>query len=152
MAFLPFRFSMSSAIDDDMEDGWCIDTDGLNFGISRNEKYFSYQLKTKDASETVADKDSLYPLRNSFRHSYVNTKSDEGILESELLNSACLNIETIINQEHLISYNLSNERRSVCNKRNYTTNGLKKSLRIGIIMMVNIFILMTRRIYLNNAK
>ena len=136
---------MSSVINDDIDEGWCIDTDGLNFGISRNEKYFSCQLKTRDVTEADADKDSLYPLRNSFRHSYVNTKSDEDILETELLNSTCLNVETVVNQEHILSYNGNKiDRRYVCNKSNYTSQGLKKSFRLLAITMVKGFILMIR--------
>ena len=76
---------MSSALDDDLDDGWCIDTDGLNFGIRRNEKYYSCQLKTKETTEKVTERDSLYPLRNSFRHSYVNTNSNEDAVEREIL-------------------------------------------------------------------
>ena len=128
---------MSSALDDDLDDGWCIDTDGLNFGIRRNEKYYSCQLKTKETKEKVTERDSLYPLRNSFRHSYVNTNSNEDAVEREILNSTCVNVEKIINKEHIISYNGTTERRNVCRRSRYTSHGIKTKLRIGIISMVS---------------
>ena len=134
---------MSSALDDDLDDGWCIDTDGLNFGIRRNEKYYSCQLKTKETKEKVTERDSLYPLRNSFRHSYVNTNSNEDAVEREILNSTCVNVEKIINKEHIISYNGTTERRNVCRRSRYPSHGIKAKLRIGIISMVssnNIFL------------
>ena len=128
---------MSSALDDDLDDGWCIDTDGLNFGIRRNEKYYSCQLKTKETKEKVTERDSLYPLRNSFRHSYVNTNSNEDAVEREILNSTCVNVEKIINKEHIISYNGTTERRNVCRRSRYPSHGIKAKLRIGIISMVS---------------
>ena len=128
---------MSSALDGDLDEGWCIDTDGLDFGIRRNEKYFSSQLTTKAKTEKVTERDSLYPLRNSFRHSYVNTNSNEDAIEREILNSTCVNVEKIINKEHIISYNGPNDRRNVCKRSKYTSHGIKKSLRIGIISMVS---------------
>ena len=128
---------MSSVINDDIEEGWCIDTDGLNFGISRNERYVSCQFKAKETIGTVKEKDCLYPLRNSFRHSYVNTNSDEDPIEREILNSACLNVEKKMDKGHRIPFTSINEKRRVCNRSKHTTQYFKKKLRIGIISMVS---------------
>ena len=129
---------MSSVINDDIEEGWCIDTDGLNFGITRNERYISCQLKTKETTGTVKEKDCLYPLRNSFRHSYVNTNSNEDPFEREILNSACLNVEKKMAPGHRIPFTSSNEKRRVCNRNKHTTQYFKKKVRIGIMSMVSL--------------
>ena len=133
---------MSSVLDDDIEEGWCIDTDGLNFGISRNEKYFSCHLKSKETTEEVSERDSLYPLRNSFRHSYVNTNSNEDELENEIIKSAGHSIEKNFNQEeYQISLSVNSNKRRVCKRNNPTSQYLKKHVRIGLVTMASYMIL-----------
>ena len=128
---------MSSVINDDTEEGWCIDTDGLNFGITSNERYVSCQFKAKETTGTVEEKDCLYPLRNSFRHSYVNTNTNEDQFEKETLNSACLNVEKKMPPGHRIPFTSSNEKRRVCNRNKHTNQYFKKKVRIGIMSMVS---------------
>ena len=130
---------MSSVINDDNEEGWCIDTDGLNFGITRNERYTSCQLKTKETTRRIKEKDCLYPLRNSFRHSYVNTNSNEDPFQREILNSACLDVEKKMDPGHRIPITSCNEKRRVCNRNKHTTQFFKKKVRIGIMSMVSFF-------------
>ena len=120
---------MSSLIDENYDNTWCIDTDGLSFGPRQTNEYYDLSYITSFKDESLPKYDDSRFSDYKPRHSYVNLKYNEGILSHEVPECQNLILKNITHDMEITKQPIKSQEPNV-------NRNSKRKVRIGIMIGV----------------
>ena len=133
--FVFLRFSMSTIIEDSNNDTWCIDTDGLNFGAYNMQNWNVERSNGNYTSVSQFELNDLQISDNRLRHSYVNLKSNEGVIREENLDIMDIEGKNFIQREPVAFQ--SSATQTIDRKRNeFATRRTRPCMRLKLGLVI----------------
>ena len=127
---------MSTIIEDSNNDMWCVDTDGLNFGAYNMQNCNAERSRGNYTSVSQFELNDLQISDNRLRHSYVNLKSNEGVIREENLDIMDIEGKNFIHRDPVTFQ--SSATQTVERKRNKVATRRRRpymKIKLGLVII-----------------